>query len=407
MKKFNIVVTGLILMAVFGLFFSGVKITNAINANDLLPDYTLGDLSRSSTGYGFRVYNTGGNRGVTASSVEVEYRWHNQDDTETEPCLTGRSRNGELPRITAPAAAGYTDAHLLAERNNNWWSCPFGLIPDRAIWLKITINPRHLILENNFNNNIATINRPFPNLKIEPGEFDWDNKTFWFKIRNTGETLFEQPIEVSYRWLDANNNPVSEYCHSSSTLLSGLTVLPFEMIGERMTGPNDYGRVTINKNSLPGGCPFSDVLLGSYKKLRVWIDPANRIMESSKTDNTIYFARPLSDLTVNEAYFPARTHFRFKIKEHGLKIAHGDVRVQFSWMDMDGHHHLGTSYSIRVPHLGENNSRTTVVDSNNYPGLKSFISRPPAGATHFMTFVNYDNDIPEMDSTNNYYTIPI
>lgn len=388
--------SGLLIMVLAAAASGGFDATapgSALASSHNLPDITAAPLSFDGEVIRYRVSNLGATR--VRNFVEVEYRWVDQNNNPVTEACRGAFGLPGLPTATTDTWSnpGGTQIISLEPWHLNG-RCPFDNAPSSARRLRVKLDARNATRESNENNNIIYFDRPLADLVLEPIDLDLEDGQLRFRARNRGTAHVNNATELEIRWVDANNQPVTQPCKNS---FNQLPILPTSTT-DTWDEPNGSQIITVEDWHYNNSCPFG-VLLGSWRRIRIVVDPNRHVAESNEDNNTIYFERPFPDLSISNASFPSRTRLTFTIQQNEI-VRRSDIMVTFKWQDRSGNR-VGPALGLELDRPARNGERSVTIDSNDHSRLRDFLAAPPATAPFLLITLDPGDEINELTEGNN------
>lgn len=383
--------SGLLLMVLAAAASGGFDATvpGSAQASSHTADLTLAPYSFDVDSLRYRVSNLG--RARVRNAIQIEYRWLNANNTPVGEVCRGQYGLPVIPdtdsRWREPGGSAVIEEVDWAGQGG----CLFQNVPAAARKLRIKLNSGRLTTELNYNNNEITVDRPFPDLVVDNATLN--DEELRYRVRNVGTARIQNAIQIEYRWLDRNNNPVTQPCRTTG----GLPVLP---TGDDQAWHRPGGSSTITEPDwgFLGSCVFG-ARLGSWRALQIKLNPGRLTTESNYENNTTTALRPLPDLTISNASFPSRTRLTFTIAQTEI-VARGDILVRFNWTDRSGNR-VGQGLGLELDRPARNGDRSVTVDSNDHDRLRTFISAPPSTAPFLNITLDPGDEINETADSNN------
>jgi len=277
------------------------------------------------------------------------------------------------------------------------WSSSFGAnarSPMGTVAVKVTADAANIIDEgDNENNNSFQTFIPKPDLRVSSISFHPNTSKIKAVIKNhgavsAGEARELNSFNVSYQWLDAEENVLGSLGAAVATLPAGAT----REIGW-------WSSTNVGATPPPGAV-----------SVRVIADTVNAINEGNEDNNSLTLPMPQPDLTIERgAYTTTKLSFTFKNKGLGAAIPPvGQViRPSLSWVYSDGSIvDFGFQYAGSKTLQANKSVNYSERSNDRVSKIANIIFHPPLGAVSLR--INADeNNLRESNENNNVITLPI
>jgi len=255
------------------------------------PDFRQGSSTMLTTGQIlFSIYNAG--PGYSSTPLDLEFVW--LDDRSDE---LGEPRRFRYVPETSGGMFLPTSEYVINSNRTSAYEIfteSFGLVPETAAKLRLTIDPDNTVRESNEQNNILLFDRPAPDLSIETAELGVG--TFHLLLRNKGsKDYFSTGTKDKFEWLDASGGVIGPAYD-----LAGQAGYVLRKPGSAYD--QDIYEVYVPRTSrtriLPAGlADFINNVPSRAVQLRITLDSDNLVSETDEGNNTLTVAYPVAPST--------------------------------------------------------------------------------------------------------------